>query len=67
MKKDLHPKTYKKEVKCTCGATYVVLTTDENFEKVDICSNCHPYFTGKDKTLDATGRVQRFKKRFGMQ
>jgi len=66
MKKDIHPKKHKVTVVCACGATIDIETTKDGFDKVDICSQCHPFFTGKDKTLDTTGRVQRFKKRFNM-
>ncbi len=63
MKADIHP-TYYPEVTatCACGATYVVGSTTENIS-VEICSACHPFYTGQDKVLDTTGRVDKFKKR----
>ena len=63
MKKDIHPKYATRTVTCSCGAEIEVASTKE-FEKVDICSQCHPFFTGNEKTLDTAGRVDKFKKRF---
>ena len=63
MKKEIHPKYYKTTATCACGATYEIGSTRENL-RVDICSNCHPLFTGKQKLLDSEGRVERFKKKF---
>jgi len=51
--------------KCACGATYETGSTKEKIN-VEICSNCHPFFTGKQKLVDTGGRVDRFKKRFGI-
>ncbi len=62
MKSGIHPKYFEKaEITCACGA---VLTAGSTVEKmsIEICSNCHPFYTGKKKTIDATGRVDRFKK-----
>lgn len=63
MKKDTHP-TYFPEAKvsCACGNTFTVGSTKEKIE-VEICSHCHPFFTGKEKVLDAAGRVEKFKAR----
>ena len=63
MKADTHP-TYFPEAKvtCACGRTFTVGSTQEKLE-VEICSNCHPYYTGTEKTLDAAGRVEKFKTR----
>ena len=63
MKTDTHP-TYFPEAKvtCACGHTFAVGSTQEKLE-VEICSNCHPFFTGNEKILDAAGRVEKFKKR----
>lgn len=61
MKKDIHP-TYKDtKISCACGAVLEVGSTKENIE-VEICSQCHPFYTGKKKMVDTTGRVDRFKK-----
>lgn len=63
MKKDIHP-TYHKDAKaeCVCGSSYSVGSTMDSF-RVEICSNCHPFFSGNEKVLDTAGRVERFKKR----
>ncbi len=63
MKKDIHP-TYnnKSEVICACGATFFVGSTMDKIN-VEICSQCHPFYTGNEKVLDTAGRVDRFKKR----
>lgn len=63
MKKDIHPKSTKRTVTCSCGAQ-IEITSTKDFDKIDICSQCHPFFTGNEKTLDSAGRVDRFKKRF---
>ncbi|OGC06709.1 50S ribosomal protein L31 [candidate division WOR-1 bacterium RIFOXYA2_FULL_36_21] len=63
MKKDIHPKYYKTIAKCACGAEYEIGSTKEKVH-VDICSACHPLFTGKQKILDTEGRVQKFKKKY---
>ncbi|MBU1024189.1 50S ribosomal protein L31 [bacterium] len=63
MKKEIHPSMYKITVSCTCGETYDTISTRDSL-KVEICSKCHPYFTGKKKILDKGGRVDRFKKRY---
>ncbi len=63
MKEGLHPKYTQTTVRCACGAEIATGSTKENM-RVDICSNCHPFFTGKQKFVDAGGRVDRFNKRF---
>ncbi len=63
MKKDIHPKYYQKaKVTCVCGNTFEVGSTKEVID-VEICSACHPFYTGKEKILDTMGRVERFKKK----
>ncbi len=64
MKKDIHPKYYQTEVKCGCGSTIVTGGTKEKIS-VEICSNCHPFFTGTQKFVDTAGRVEKFQKKFG--
>ena len=67
MKADIHPKYHEVTVTCACGATFKTGTTkDCEVLKVDICSNCHPFFTGKQKLVDTGGRVDKFKKRYGL-
>lgn len=62
MKKDIHPSYYKKAtVSCACGAILETGSTIETLQ-TEICASCHPIYTGKKKTLDTTGRVDRFKK-----
>jgi large subunit ribosomal protein L31 len=63
MKKDLHPKYGPTKASCACGATYEFGSTTQNI-KVDICSACHPLFTGKQKFMDTEGRVEKFKKKY---
>ncbi len=62
MKEGIHPKTQLVTVKCACGATFETLSTKEDL-RVDICSKCHPFYTGKQKLVDTGGRVDKFKKR----
>ena len=63
MKKEIHPKYYPKaRVQCACGNSFQVGSTKE-FIEVEICSNCHPFYTGKEKILDKMGRVEKFRER----
>ena len=62
MKDGIHPKYGKAIVKCACGETFETDSVRENLH-VDVCSKCHPFFTGKQKLLDTGGRVDKFKKR----
>ena len=63
MKPEIHPKYFQTKAICACGASYEIGSTRENIH-VDIFSACHPLFTGKQKLLDAEGRVQKFKKKY---
>ncbi len=63
MKKGIHPTYEFANVSCACGMSYQTRTTVGDL-KVDICSNCHPFFTGTQKIVDAEGRVERFNKRY---
>ena len=65
MKQGIHPNYKPVVVKCACGATFETCSTSDNL-RVDICSNCHPFFTGKQKLVDTGGRVDRFNKRFNL-
>ena len=65
MKADIHPKYYKTTVTCACGEVFETGSTRETL-KVEICSKCHPFFTGKQKFVDTGGRVERFKRKYGM-
>jgi large subunit ribosomal protein L31 len=63
MKKDIHPKyDLKTKAVCACGATFEVGSTMPEI-KMEICSHCHPFYTGNEKIMDTAGRVERFKKR----
>lgn len=63
MKKEIHPKyNTASEVTCACGASFTVGSTMDKIN-VEICSQCHPFYTGNEKVLDTAGRVDRFKKR----
>jgi large subunit ribosomal protein L31 len=64
MKKDIHPPFLDSVIKCACGATFETKSTQKEI-RVEICSNCHPFFTGKQKFLDTAGRIERFKKKYG--
>ena len=66
MKEGIHPKYGEATVKCICGETFKTGSTKEEIH-VEICSKCHPFFTGKQKIVDSGGRVDRFKKRYNIQ
>ncbi len=67
MKPEIHPDYKIVTVQCACGATFQTGTTkDTDVIKVDICSKCHPFFTGKQKLVDTGGRVDKFKKRYNI-
>ena len=65
MKEGTHPKYEPTEIRCACGEVIATSSTKSDL-RVDICSKCHPFFTGKQKLVDTGGRVDRFKKRFNM-
>lgn len=63
MKKDIHPKYHtESKATCACGASFPIGSTKEVIE-VEICSNCHPFYTGKENIVDSAGRVEKFKSR----
>jgi len=63
MKKDIHPQYFERaQVHCACGNTFTVGSTKESIE-VEICSKCHPFYTGKEKIVDTLGRVEKFRKK----
>ena len=66
MKENTHPKYEKTTITCACGNVIETGSTKKDI-RVEICSKCHPFFTGKQKLVDTGGRVDRFKKRYGMQ
>ncbi|MFL1376450.1 MULTISPECIES: 50S ribosomal protein L31 [unclassified Nocardiopsis] len=66
MKADIHPEYVTTAVTCTCGAEFVTRSTVTDGKiRAEVCSECHPFYTGKQKILDTGGRVARFEKRFG--
>ena len=65
MKQEIHPDYKPTVIKCACGATFETGSTKENIN-VEICSKCHPSYTGKQKLVDTGGRIDKFKKRFGL-
>ncbi len=65
MKEGIHPKYYQTTIKCACGEVISTGSTKQDI-KVEICSKCHPFFTGKQKLVDTSGRVDKFNKKFGL-
>ena len=66
MKEAIHPKYQEVEVRCACGNTFTTRSTKPELH-LEICSACHPFFTGRQKLIDTEGRVERFSKKFGLQ
>ncbi len=66
MKKDIHPDYKECVVTCACGNTFTTKSNVENM-KIDICNECHPFFTGEQKVVDAAGRIEKFKARYAMK
>ena len=66
MKSGIHPEYHDVTVHCACGATWQTRSTKKDLH-LEICSNCHPFFTGRQKLIDTEGRVDRFTKKFGAQ
>ncbi|HEY7339937.1 MAG TPA: 50S ribosomal protein L31 [Ktedonobacterales bacterium] len=65
MKAGIHPEYVEATVTCACGNTFTVGSTKPVL-KVDVCSKCHPFYTGQQRILDTAGRVERFRKRFNL-
>ena len=65
MKEGIHPKFEETTAKCACGETFTTYSTTKNIS-VEICSKCHPFYTGKQKLVDTGGRVDKFNKRYGL-
>jgi large subunit ribosomal protein L31 len=63
MKKDIHPKYEETKIRCACGNVIETGSTRDNIS-VEICSHCHPFFTGKQKLVDTAGRIERFRKKY---
>ncbi|MCX6404364.1 MAG: 50S ribosomal protein L31 [Actinobacteria bacterium] len=68
MKAEIHPEYVLTNVTCSCGHSFVTRSTSKSGQiHADVCSECHPFYTGKQKILDTGGRVAKFEKRFGKQ
>ncbi|MBQ8614390.1 MAG: 50S ribosomal protein L31 [Ruminiclostridium sp.] len=65
MRKDIHPNYEATTIRCACGEVIETRSTKKDI-KVEICSKCHPFFTGKQKLVDTGGRVDRFKKKYNL-
>ena len=65
MREGIHPDYVDCTVTCVCGASFTTLTTQAEL-KIEICSACHPFFTGKQKIVDTAGRVERFRRKYGI-
>ena len=66
MKTDIHPDYVECTVRCSCGNTFTTHSTASEL-RVELCSECHPFYTGKQKLVDTGGRVERFQRRYGKQ
>ena len=66
MKAGIHPKYEMTTIKCACGNEIQTKSTAKNIE-VEICSTCHPFYTGKQKLVDTAGRIERFNKKYGVK
>lgn len=66
MKEKIHPNVFETTVKCACGNVFDTYSTKKDL-KVEICSNCHPFFTGKQRAFASVGRVEKFRERYGLK
>ena len=64
MKADIHPDYFETKIKCACGNEVNFFSTVKNMH-IDICSNCHPFYTGKQKLIDTAGRIEKFNRKYG--
>ena len=64
MKADIHPEYIETSVKCSCGNTFTTRSTKADL-RVELCSECHPFYTGKQKLVDSGGRIEKFERRYG--
>jgi large subunit ribosomal protein L31 len=65
MKPGIHPEYLNVQVHCACGATWTTRSTKKGEMRLEICSSCHPFFTGKQKLVDSAGRVERYTRKYG--
>ena len=66
MKADIHPEYQDLKVTCSCGNDFVTRSTLKDELHIEVCSSCHPFYTGKQKILDTAGRVDKFRRKYGM-
>ncbi len=64
MKTDIHPEYQEIQVTCSCGSTWATRSTMTKALHVEVCSNCHPFYTGKQKIVDTAGRVEKFRQKY---
>ncbi len=67
MKPDIHPAYQEITVTCSCGESFKTRSTLDHDLHIDVCSKCHPFFTGKQKIVDTAGRVDKFRQKYGMK
>ncbi len=67
MKSDIHPEYHEITVNCSCGNSFKTRSTAKEDLSLDVCSACHPFFTGKQKIVDTGGRVDKFRQKYGMK
>ena len=67
MKKGIHPRYTRTKITCVCGNVIETRSTMGGEVKIEICSNCHPFFTGKQKLIDTAGRIERFRRKYRME
>ena len=67
MKQGIHPEYNEIKVSCSCGESFVTRSTAGKEVLLDVCSKCHPFYTGKQKIIDTAGRVDRFQQKYGMR
>jgi large subunit ribosomal protein L31 len=65
MKPNIHPETTECVINCVCGATYTTISTKPQM-RVEVCSKCHPFYTGQQTIIDTAGRVESFRRRYGV-
>ena len=65
MKKDIHPQYYEINVTCSCGNSFQINSTLSDDFSIEVCSACHPFYTGEQKIVDTAGRVDKFRQRYG--
>jgi large subunit ribosomal protein L31 len=65
LKKNIHPKYYQVTVTCGCGNSFTTGSTRKDL-RIDVCSKCHPFFTGVQRMVDTTGRVEKFTRKYGL-